>query len=103
MSEALHAVILEPNFTGCGNFFDLTPAHHVLLPTGNTCRIVERRTKPVSGNTFGVAISIVAPDYSCSRWRLTPVVQRDSRSPQKVQICPTVIKQIFEKRISELN
>ena len=34
MSSARQAVILGPNLTGCGNRFDLTPAHQVLLDTG---------------------------------------------------------------------
>ena len=34
MSSTRQTVILEPNLIGCGNRFDLTPAHQVLLETG---------------------------------------------------------------------
>ena len=34
MSSTRQAVILGPNLTGCGNRFDLTPAHQVLFDTG---------------------------------------------------------------------
>jgi hypothetical protein len=34
MSSTRQAVILGPNLIGCGNRFDLTPAHQVLFDTG---------------------------------------------------------------------
>jgi hypothetical protein len=52
MSSTRQAVNLGPNLTGCGNRFDLTPAHHVLLDTGIGpwgAIIFLSRMKPVSG------------------------------------------------------
>jgi hypothetical protein len=59
MSEALHAVIRGPNFTGCGYLFDFTPAHQLLLLTGKTRRIVGNLTKPVSGMSSNRVEAIV--------------------------------------------
>jgi hypothetical protein len=52
MSSTRQAVIFGPNLIGCGNRFDLTPAHQVLLPTGigpQGAMIFLSRTNPVSG------------------------------------------------------
>ena len=58
MSSTRQAVIFGPNLTGCGNRFDLTPAHHVLLETGigpSGAMIFLRRMNPVSGRqNFGI-------------------------------------------------
>jgi len=58
-SCTLHAVVLGPNLTGCGYFPDFTPSHQDDFPTGNICRIVGRRTNPVSGKTFDVIILLL--------------------------------------------
>lgn len=50
MSSARQAVARLLNFTGLGYRPDLIPAHHVVLPTGISFKIVERRIKPVSGS-----------------------------------------------------
>ena len=52
ISSTRHAVIRGPSLTGWGYRPDLTPAHHVDLPTGigpAGAMIEERRTRPVSG------------------------------------------------------
>jgi hypothetical protein len=52
MSYTRQAVIFGPNLTGCGNRFDLTPAHHVLFDTGigpKGAMIFLSRMNPVSG------------------------------------------------------
>jgi hypothetical protein len=58
MSSTRQAVIFGPNLIGCGNRFDLTPAHHVLLDTGIGplgAMIFLSRMNPVSGRqTFVV-------------------------------------------------
>ena len=50
MSSAFQAVQRGDNLTGCGYRRFFTPAHQLERPTGNICRMVFSRTKPVSGN-----------------------------------------------------
>jgi hypothetical protein len=57
ISSTRQAVIFGPNLIGCGNRFDLTPAHQVLLPTGIGpwgAMIFLSRMNPVSGRQIFV-------------------------------------------------
>ena len=69
MSSTRQAVILGPNLIGCGNRFDLTPAHQVLFDTGigpYGAMIFLSRMNPVSGRqnfvvgNFDAAMGAVA-------------------------------------------
>ena len=56
MSSTRHVVIRGPSLTGLGNRPDLTPAHHVDLPTGIGPRgamMEDSRTKPIFGKGLG--------------------------------------------------
>jgi hypothetical protein len=53
MSSTRQAVILGPNFTGCGYRFDRTPDHQVLFDTGigpSGAMIFLSRMNPMVGN-----------------------------------------------------
>ena len=61
MSSLRHAVQRADNFTGAGNFPDLTPAHQVERPTGNRFNTSGNRSNlgvAVKGLVSGVSFCI---------------------------------------------
>lgn len=61
MSSALQNVQRRLCLIPAGYLPDFTPAHHEDSETGNTVRIWESRTKPVSGNVVGCICIMWAP------------------------------------------
>lgn len=59
MSSTRQTVTRGLSLTGLGNRPDLTPAHHVDLPTGMTSKIFESLTKPSLGKAPFVS-SVIA-------------------------------------------
>jgi hypothetical protein len=66
MSSTRQAVILGPNFTGCGYRFDRTPDHQVLFETGiGPCGAMMflSRMKPMVGNSDAATEALVSNPF----------------------------------------
>ena len=87
MSSTRQAVIFGPNLIGCGNRFDLTPAHQVLFDTGigpYGAMIFLSRMNPVSGRQNFVVGNFDAAMGSVSKQSVHSVLLAFSIS---FQIC----------------
>ena len=84
ISSTRQAVVRGPNLMGFGYFPDLTPSHQELLLTGISCKIKQRRTKPIIGKVFDVLITTVPP-FASNFLNSHDIKRYRPRRPDKVQ------------------